>query len=88
MQNQVSKQIHTKNCFDCNECLSSTTNLMRQLRYAWLDLEILFIPANQNIMLRPHSFDKPYEQLELVSHQDTQTLENKGQKHTRFALVY
>ena len=59
---------------------SSTTNLMRQLRYGWL--EILFKSANQNILLRFDSFEKQYEQLELVSHRDIQTLENND-KNTR-----
>ena len=59
---------------------------MQQLRYAWL--EILFKSANQKILLRLDSFEKPYEQLELVSHRDIQTLENNVQKHLRFALVY
>ena len=65
---------------------SSTTNLMRQLRYAWL--ENLFKSANQNILLSLDSFEKPYEKLELVCHRDIQTLENSEQKHSRFALVY
>ena len=65
---------------------SSTTNLMRQLRYAWL--EILFKSANQNILLRLDSFEKPYEQLELVSHshRDIQTLENNEQKS--FTIIF
>jgi hypothetical protein len=42
--------------------------------YAWL--RILFKSANENILLRLDSFEKPYKQLELVSHRDIQTLEN------------
>jgi hypothetical protein len=37
---------------------------------------ILFKSANENILLRLDSFEKPYKQLELVSHRDIQTLEN------------
>ena len=37
---------------------------------------ILFKSANENILLRFDSFEKPYKQLELVSHRDIQTLEN------------
>ena len=36
------------------------------IRYACL--EILLKSANQNILLRLDSFEKPYKQLELVSH--------------------
>ena len=36
--------------------------------YAWL--RILFKSANENILLRLDSFEKPYKQLELVSHRD------------------
>ena len=39
-------------------------------------LRILFKSANENILLRLDSFEKPYKQLELVSHRDIQTLEN------------
>ena len=85
MQNHVSKQITPKNCFNCNQCLSSTTNLMR-LRYAWLD--ILFKSANQNILLRFDSFEKPYKQRERMSHRDIQKLENNGQKHSFFFLLF
>ena len=65
--------------FNCNQCLWSTINLLRQLRYAWL--EILFKSANQNILLRLHSYEKPYEK-PLVSPRDIQTLENND-KNTR-----
>jgi hypothetical protein len=44
--------------------------------------------ANENILLRPDSFEKPYKQLELMSHRDIQTLENNVWKHSRFALVF
>jgi hypothetical protein len=33
-------------------------------------------PANENILLCRDSFEKPYKQLELVSHRDIQKLEN------------
>ena len=33
---------------------------------------ILFKSANENILLRLDSFEKPYKQLELVSHRDIQ----------------
>jgi hypothetical protein len=33
-------------------------------------------------------FEKPYKQLELVSHRDIQTLENNVWKHSRFALEF
>jgi hypothetical protein len=56
------------------------------IRYAWL--RILFKSENENILLRLNSFEKPYKQLELVSHRDTQTLENNVWKHSRFALVF
>jgi hypothetical protein len=39
--------------------------------HTWL--RILFKPTNENILLRLDSFEKPYKQLELVSHQDIQT---------------
>jgi hypothetical protein len=32
--------------------------------------------ADENILLRLDSFEKPYKQLELVPHRDMQTLEN------------
>ena len=38
--------------------------------------------------VRLDSFEKPYKQPELVSRRDIQTLENNGQKHSRFAFVY
>ena len=44
--------------------------------YVILGKRILFKSANENILLRLDSFEKPYKQLELVSHRDIQTLEN------------
>jgi hypothetical protein len=43
-------------------------NYLNRLRYAWL--RILLKSANENILLRLDSFEKPYKQLELVSHRD------------------
>ena len=58
--------------------------------YAWL--RILFKSANENILLRLDSFEKPYnyKQLELASHRDIQTLENNVSQcfHTLFSRVW
>jgi hypothetical protein len=46
--------------------------------------------SKRNILLRLDSFEKPYKQLELVSHREIQTRENNVWlwKHSRFALVF
>jgi hypothetical protein len=78
-----------------------TSVFIKYLNYAckitWIEFLITLCLVKNSIQIskRKHSvrldsFEKPYKQLELVSHRDIQTLENiyNVWKHSRFALVF
>jgi hypothetical protein len=78
-----------------------TSVFIKYLNYAckitWIEFLITLCLVKNSIQIskRKHSvtvrldsFEKPYKQLELVSHRDIQTLENNVWKHSRFTLVF
>ena len=76
-----------------------TSVFIKYLNYpckiTWIEFLITLCLVENSIQIckRKHSvnldsFEKPYKQLELMSHRDIQTLENNVWKHSRFALVF